>query len=168
MVRYKNPRTHLPLLATTYEEYSGSHLLFRITLKSNDTSSEPLEHMPSPKTSYEEVLGKMSRWIKSSHLGFRITPKSNKTSRGLRNPLGTFLPSLQTSHVVVMEKPKIVIGFLITSKRHNTSPEPLEEWLCRGKSESWKCKKFATYSFWSEKTPPLNFKTPTRICQKWQ
>ena len=146
MVRYKNPRTQLPWLVNTYEEYSGSHLLFRITLKSKDTSSEPLEHMPSPKTSYE-VLGKMSRWIKSSHLGFRITPKSNKTSRGLRNPLGTFLPSLQTSHVVVMEKPKIVIGFLITSKRHNTSSGPLKEWLCRGKSESWKCKKFATYTF---------------------
>jgi hypothetical protein len=77
VVRYKNPRTQLPWLVNTYEEYSGSHLLFRITLKSNDTSSEPLEHMPSPKTSYE-VLGKMSRWIKSSHLGFRITPKVTK------------------------------------------------------------------------------------------
>ena len=106
----------------------------------------------------------MSRWIKSSHLGFGITPKSNKTSWGLRNPLGTFLPSLQTSHVVVMEKPKIVIGFLITSKRHNTSSGPLKD-DCVEANLKVENVKSLRLTFWSEKKSQakktIKFQDPT-------
>lgn len=167
MVCYKNPRTHLPWLVNTYEEYSGSHLPFQITRKSNDTSSGPLEHMPNPKTSYE-VLGKMSRWIKSSHLGFRITPKSNKTSRGFRNPLGTFFAKsadftcssyreAQNSHWISnhFKKTQHIFG----------TPRGM---IVKANLKVENVKSLRLTHFLIRKTPPLNFKTPPRICQKWQ